>query len=208
MSQALAAAATKTARQKPVASPNRPATRPELRIVRVPTTDRGRTLFIAGCLTLLIGGLLTLLLINTSLAQGSFRIHDLELVQRELADTEQALRQDLDQQSSPQRLAQRAQQLGMVPSDSTAFIPIPGGKVVGTSTPAARPKPTKPAVVKPVAPKPSVKPSANVAPKPSAKPAAIVPPKPTAPKPVVKPTAKVPPKPVAAAPSGKPSVAR
>lgn len=115
--------------------------RPGLQVVRPPAAERGRTLFVVSCLLLLVGGLLTLLLINTALAQGSFTIHDLQVRSGELGDREQSLRQDIDVQAAPERLATRAQALGMVPSQSPAFLRLSDGKLLGVAATAKGPQP-------------------------------------------------------------------
>jgi hypothetical protein len=117
------------------------APRPTLRVVRAPAAERGRTAFVVACLLLLVGGLLALLMINTALAQGSFTIHDLQARSDELGDREQALRQDIDVQAAPARLAARAKALGMVPSQSPAFLRLSDGKLLGVAAAAERPDP-------------------------------------------------------------------
>jgi hypothetical protein len=115
------------------------APRPTLRVVSVPASDRGRTVFVGMCLLLLGGGLLALLLLNTAMANGSFRLHDLQATSDQLGDREQALRQDIAVQAAPERLAARAKALGMVPSDSAAFLRLSDGKVLGVAHPATVP---------------------------------------------------------------------
>ncbi|MGY1456877.1 septum formation initiator family protein [Streptomyces sp. SS8] len=85
---------------------------------------------------LLLGsGLLTLLLLNASVNQGSFELRELEKRAGELADEEQALQQELDSYSAPDALAERARELGMVPGGNPAFI-LPDGTVRGMPDPA------------------------------------------------------------------------
>jgi hypothetical protein len=109
-------------------------------VVRPPAVERGRTVFVVSCLLLLVGGLLSLLLINTALAQGSFTLHDLQAQSDELGDREQALRHDIDVQAAPERLAARATALGMVPSQSPAFLRLSDGRLLGVAAAAERPK--------------------------------------------------------------------
>lgn len=136
MSQTLAAATQR--RPSPAAAP-RPSSRPPrptLRVVRAPMVERGRAVFAVTCLLLLVSGLLSLLLINTALAQGSFALHDLQTRSDELADRQQSLRQSIDVEAAPARLAARAQALGMVPSQSPAFLRLSDGRLLGVATPA------------------------------------------------------------------------
>jgi hypothetical protein len=134
VSQTLAAASTRRASTRPAPgrAPGRPS-RPTLRVVRVPLPDRSRAVFAVSCLLLLVGGMVALLLINTALAQGSFRLHDLQGATQQLGDTEQALRQDVDRQGAPERLARRAKALGMVPAGPSAFIRLSDGRVIGVA---------------------------------------------------------------------------
>jgi hypothetical protein len=99
------------------------------------------------------------------LAQGSFRVHDLEREVGLLADEEQALQQKVAELAAPARLAQQARSLGMVPMTTPAFLRASDGKVLGRpsaavgavpqwAAPVVRPQPA-PAP----APVPTVKPS-------------------------------------------------
>ncbi|WP_426566622.1 hypothetical protein ACPPVT_08820 [Angustibacter sp. McL0619] len=143
MSQTLAAATQRrSSATSPAAQPGRSAPRaprPNLRVVHAPAVDRGRTAFVVGCMLLLVGGLLGLLMINTALGQGSFTLHDLQQRSDELGDRQQALRQDIDSQAAPERLAARAKALGMVPSQGAAFIRLPDGRILGVAQRATPP---------------------------------------------------------------------
>lgn len=144
MSHSLAAATSRGAARRPTTgrtparAPARPP-RPALRVVQAPAAQRGRTALVVCSLLILGAGLLTLLLINTALAQGSFRLHDLQATSDRLTDTQQALRESIDAAAAPQRLAEQARALGMVPSESSAFIRLSDGKVLGVAEPAKRP---------------------------------------------------------------------
>ena len=143
MSQTLAASSGARAGRGPARLPARgPARppRPTLRVVAAPVAERGRTVFVLGALALLVAGLVTLLMVNTALAQGSFRMHDLRAGSGELADQSQALREDIALQASPQQLSSKAAALGMVPSGSVAFLRLSYGRVLGVAKPAAAPK--------------------------------------------------------------------
>jgi hypothetical protein len=146
MSSTLAAATSRgSATRASGASPNQPGRgaarppRPGLRVVTAPPPDRARVAFAALCLLLLVGGLLTLLLVNTVMAGGSFRLHDLQATSDQLTDRQQALRQDIAVQAAPARLAARAKALGMVPSQSPAFLRLSDGKILGVAQAATVP---------------------------------------------------------------------
>nr|WP_308218183.1 septum formation initiator family protein [Streptomyces sp. RKCA744] len=84
---------------------------------------------------LLGSGLIALLLLNSSLNQGSFDLSKLEKQTKELTDERQALQQDVDKLSAPAALERRARALGMVPGGSPVFLG-PDGKVSGVPAPA------------------------------------------------------------------------
>ncbi|MBI0299496.1 septum formation initiator family protein [Streptomyces sp. PRKS01-29] len=98
------------------------------------TTAR-RTPFVLLVVVLLGSGLIALLLLNSSLNQGSFELSKLEKQTKELTDERQALQQDVDKLSAPDELERRARELGMVPGGSPAFL-NPDGSVSGVPAPA------------------------------------------------------------------------
>ena len=121
------------------------AGRPSVRAV--PTQHApARAPFVVVVLLLLSLGLGALLLLNTLLAQGSFTLHSLNDRVAALADQEQALQQRASELAAPQRLARRAQALGMVPSQNPAFLSAADGKVLGEPVPAAAPVQPAPVV--------------------------------------------------------------
>jgi hypothetical protein len=86
----------------------------------------------------LLGGVVGLLLFNTSMQQASFRATPLEARAAELHATEQSLQMELDRLRDPQRVALRARALGMVPLVNPAFIRLSDGAELGDPV-AARP---------------------------------------------------------------------
>ena len=92
--------------------------------------------FAGVCLLLLVGGLLALLILSTALAQGTFQVDELQQRSGRLADTQVALTETLDEQRTPLALAARAQQLGMVPASSMAFLQLSDGQIIGVAEPA------------------------------------------------------------------------
>lgn len=131
--------ATASARQ--VRSQPRVTTRPRpaLRLVpaQAPSTRRGP--FIILMLALVIVGTIGLLVLNTVIAAGSFRVEQLTQANAELAVTEQSLQRQIADGLSPQALAAAAHRLGMIPAGQPGFILFgPDGSVViqGTPVPA------------------------------------------------------------------------
>lgn len=105
----------------------------------------------------LVGGIVGLLLFNTSMQQASFAASSLENEAETLAAREQTLRMELDELRNPQRVAEEAQAMGMVIPSAPVFLDLETGKTTGVRTPATRenaiqllpPAPVKPAVLAP-----------------------------------------------------------
>ncbi|MEU1486808.1 cell division protein FtsL [Streptomyces sp. NPDC005752] len=112
-----------------------------------------RTPFVLLVVLLLAGGLISLLLLNSALNEGSFRLSKLKRDTTELTDEQQALQRDVDSYSEPDALERRARELGMVPGGSPAFLD-PDGTVRGMPerataqpSPVTSPEPEKSAAV-------------------------------------------------------------
>jgi len=90
---------------------------------------RSRTPFVLLLIGLLGGGLVCLLLINTTLAQGSFQITAMQHKNADLAQQEQALQQQIAQEQSPASIAARARQLGMRQTGRLRFIDLKTGRI-------------------------------------------------------------------------------
>jgi cell division protein FtsB len=90
---------------------------------------RSRTPFVLLLIGLLGGGLVSLLLINTTLAQGSFQITAMQHQNADLAQQEQALQQQIAQEQSPASIAARARQLGMRPTGRLRFVDLKTGRI-------------------------------------------------------------------------------
>ncbi|MFI2437325.1 septum formation initiator family protein [Streptomyces sp. NPDC018693] len=99
-------------------------------------TQAARTPFVLLVVLLLGGGLIGLLVLNSALSEGSFRMDDLKRDTKSLTDEEQALQRDIDSYSAPDALQRRARELGMVPGGDPAFL-NPDGTVKGVPSPAA-----------------------------------------------------------------------
>ncbi|MER7912621.1 hypothetical protein [Streptomyces sp. NPDC096068] len=119
-----------------------------------------RTPFVLLVVVLLGGGLISLLLLNSALNQGSFRLNELKNETTELTDEEQALQRDVDDYAAPDALERRARELGMVPGGSPAFLG-PDGKVLGRPSVAVAPPKPSPT---PTASAPADPPPASTAP--------------------------------------------
>jgi cell division protein FtsB len=99
-----------------------------------------RTPFVLLVVLLLGGGLIGLLVLNSAISEGSFKLDDLQQETKNLTDEEQALQRDIDAYSAPEALQRRARELGMVPGGDPAFL-NPDGTVKGVPSPAPAPEP-------------------------------------------------------------------
>ena len=131
---------TGTARTRPFGAPRhtRPITGPGTSAAGSATYPalgrtrprRPRAPFILLLVGLLGGALVCLLVISTTLAEGSYRITNLQQQDTNLAKQEQLLTQQVAQASSPTQIAQEAEQFGMRPDPGLQFINLKTGRVV------------------------------------------------------------------------------
>ncbi len=134
-------------RPAPAPRPARPTARSgrwvagtvRLRLAPPAVTRPSQGAFVLLVSVLLAVGLLGLLALNTVLAQGSFVAHDLTDRVDALHDREQALQQEVAVLESPQRLAERARQIGLVPGTNPVFLRTEDATILGVPTPAKRP---------------------------------------------------------------------
>lgn len=85
---------------------------------------------------LLAAGLLSLLMVNNSLAAGSFEQTQLRADLTLLGEQEQALTQEVQRASSPTQLRAAAKALGMVPAATTTYFDPVTGTILGTPLPS------------------------------------------------------------------------
>ncbi|MFK0170082.1 hypothetical protein ACIQU5_14865 [Streptomyces sp. NPDC090306] len=106
------------------------------RLLPAGSAHAARTPFVLLVVLLLGGGLICLLVLNSALSEGSFKLNDLQSDTKNLTDEEQALQRDVDAYSAPDALVRRARELGMVPGGDPAFL-TPEGTVKGVPSSAA-----------------------------------------------------------------------
>jgi cell division protein FtsB len=130
------------------------------RLTVVPRRTRRRTSpvpFLLVVSMLAVGGVVGLLLFNTSMQQASFAATDLQRQADTLQARKQSLQMQLDRLRDPQVIALKAQRMGMVLPSSPAVLDLRTGKVLGDPAPATRldplrllaPPPVKPAELDP-----------------------------------------------------------
>jgi cell division protein FtsB len=105
--------------------------RARLTVVPRRATRAPKVPFVSLVSLLLVGGVVGLLLFNTNMQQASFVATELEATAAALDAKEQSLQMQLDNLRDPQKVASRAQKLGMVPASSPAFIRLSDGQVLG-----------------------------------------------------------------------------
>lgn len=105
------------------------------RLIPAGRARAARTPFVLLVVLLLGGGLIGLLVLNSALSEGAFKLDDLKRETKSLTDEEQSLQRDIDAYSAPDALQRRARELGMVPGGDPAFLD-PDGTVKGVPSPA------------------------------------------------------------------------
>jgi cell division protein FtsB len=131
------------------------------RMLPARSATAARTPFVLLVVTLLGSGLIGLLLLNTSLNQGSFQLSELKRETTELTEEQQMLQQEVDAYSAPGALKKRARELGMVPGGPPAFLD-PDGTVRGTPGEASAAPEVTPSPVILTVPSPSPSPAPSV----------------------------------------------
>lgn len=167
LSGASRAAAARPGAARPGAARPGAAPRVPLSVIPGGTTVR-QAWFPIAMLLMLVAGLLGTLMLNTSLAEGSYTRGRLAAESTVLADRQESLTHELDGLRAPAALAKRAQSQGMVPAESAAFIRLSDGTILGVAKAATKDKPfsviTAPTMTKPKATKGKSKATTDAAP--------------------------------------------
>ncbi|MGH3353381.1 MAG: hypothetical protein ACRDPS_22155 [Nocardioides sp.] len=141
--------------QAPGRSPEQAAETTQTRLSAVPAPMPGalapRLPFVVLVSMLLIGGVVGLLVFNTSMQQSAFQEQRLQEQATTLAAREQALDGELKKMEDPHKIAAKAKGLGMVVPQNAAMLRVPEAKVEGeaaaadrSATPPLHPKQAKP----------------------------------------------------------------
>ncbi|MEU6135776.1 hypothetical protein [Nocardioides sp. NPDC047086] len=140
--------------QAPGRSPDR-ATETQTRLTAVPAPLPApmapRLPFVVLVSMLLVGGVVGLLVFNTSMQQSAFQEQRLQEQATTLAAREQALDGELKKMEDPHKIAAKAKDLGMVVPQNAAMLRVPEAKIEGEAAPADRSAtpPLHPKVAKP-----------------------------------------------------------
>jgi hypothetical protein len=85
--------------------------------------------FVVLCVTIIVGALVSVLLLNTTMAAGAYEARDLLIETANLLEHRADLLLDLDAHAAPQNLVESATQLGMVPATEVGYISLEDGTV-------------------------------------------------------------------------------
>ena len=147
--------------------------RARLTVVPRRRSSAPRMPFIAFVTVILLGGVIGLLMFNTSMQQAAFRESALQRQATDLGVQQEALEQDIQHLNDGTRIAAGAEKLGMViPTAPAAVLHLGTGRITGTPTPATasdrlplrQPGPRKPASLNPPVVHPKGKAATNGAP--------------------------------------------
>ncbi|GAB3585066.1 hypothetical protein [Calidifontibacter terrae] len=116
---------------------NPTATRARLKLVQPAVAQQSGIGFVVLCVSLVVAGFLSVLLLNTARAQQQYTIDDLQSQTSRLAGTQQELSSEIDALSAPQQLALKAQEMGLAPASKVTYVRASDRRVVGVASGAA-----------------------------------------------------------------------
>lgn len=112
--------------------------RPRLTVVPKMSVRAPRVPFVALVVLVLSAGLVGLLVLNTSLQQGAYKVTALKQTSADLALRQQNLELQVSALESPHRISRQAVRLGMVANESPTFLSLSTGRVMGVAVPGSR----------------------------------------------------------------------
>src|SRR5262249_26959130 len=118
------------------APPDSVESAPQLHVAPPPPVAVPRTPFVVLVLTVVVGGVLGILLLNTKINENAFRLDDLNRRQTSLTQQEEELERELAVKASSGDLEAQARRLGLIPADKPAYLRMPDGRVFGVPQPA------------------------------------------------------------------------
>ena len=107
--------------------------RPRLTVVPKTSGSPRRLPFVVLVIAVLAAGLVGLLLLNTSMERGAYRVTAMRSEAATLSAQQQQLQLQVAALGDPQEVAEKALRLGMVQNPSPAFLSLATGTVVGRS---------------------------------------------------------------------------
>ncbi|GAA1873088.1 hypothetical protein [Myceligenerans crystallogenes] len=103
-------------------------TRRRFESVRAPLHARSKIPFVVLCAAILVGALVGALVLNTTLARGSYEMARLQSDVGRTAQDVQGLQEDIAHAEA--NLARTARSYGMVPAENPAMLSVESGRVV------------------------------------------------------------------------------
>jgi hypothetical protein len=126
-----------TARVHPLPAVRQPApiqrsasSRATVSAMAAPEYSRSLVPFVAMCVAIVVGSLVAVLLLNTTMTQRAYQTRDMRSELSKLQDQRSELMAALEADASPQALALAAQGIGMVPAPRVGFVTIQSGVVL------------------------------------------------------------------------------
>ncbi|MEW2382059.1 hypothetical protein AB0873_08195 [Micromonospora sp. NPDC047707] len=110
---------------------------PRLRVAPPAPVSVPRAPFAALIVTLVVGGVLGILLVNTKINENAFRLEKLQQQQAKLDLEQQQLNRQIAEHEAPGNLTAAARRLGLVEAGEPAYIRLPDGKTIGVPQPAS-----------------------------------------------------------------------
>jgi hypothetical protein len=138
-------------------------------VAPVPQAERrpgsaSRATFVVSVMVLLVGGVVATLWFSTQATADAYRLEQAKNTTNQLQVQVGQLQQEVARQGSPQSLAQRARQLGMIPAPEAAHLVVgANGKVSVVGTPSVAQPPPPPPKPTTTAAKPTTTPPASKA---------------------------------------------
>jgi hypothetical protein len=90
---------------------------------------RGQGPFVALCVAIILGALVSVLLLNTTMAEGAYEAKNLRVSLATLGERRADLITAIDAKATPESLAEQATALGMIPASAIGFISLTDGTV-------------------------------------------------------------------------------
>lgn len=94
----------------------------------ITAVEREHKSFFVICASIAMSGLLAMFTLNIALTEGAFKVKTLKLQVIEINELRQAAITEVSHVSSPERLADSAQRLGMIPSTTPHFLSLESGQ--------------------------------------------------------------------------------
>ena len=129
-------AALKLDAAQPVRGTDEVAPEPRLRVAPPAPVTAPRAPFVAVVIALVVAGVFGILMINTKTNENTFQIDGLRDQKAQLDSRQRDLEAKLTEFNNPGSLRAMAKKLGLVESDSFAYIRLPDGKVILVPKPA------------------------------------------------------------------------